>query len=170
MADFSYRAARLSDADAIARVVADAFQDFRSFAPEGWEPPGAEQELAEGAPSKLRDPGFWCAVAVAGGEVVGHAAFQPAADGVAPAEDGPLAHLRELFVDRAWWGHGVAGELHAMALSEAAARGFAAIRLFTPAGQMRARRFYEREGWSAVSEPTASALGLELVEYRRRLP
>ena len=170
MSDVSFRTARISDADAIARVVTDAFEGYRSFAPAGWEPPGAVQEIAEGTPSKLLDPGFWCAVAEVGGEVVGHAACSPAADALVPADDSGLAQLRALFVDREWWGHGVAGELHRMAMSEMASRGFSRVRLFTPADQARARRFYEREGWSAAGEPAESPLGLELVEYRRSLP
>ena len=42
------------------------------------------------------------------------------------------------------------------------------MRLFTPAGHARARRFYEREGWEPRGEPTLEEpLGLELIEYRR---
>jgi hypothetical protein len=53
---------------------------------------------------------------------------------------------------------------------EARARAFTAMRLFTPAGQARARRFYEREGWSAVGGAfLVPALGLEVVEYRYAL-
>ncbi len=45
------------------------------------------------------------------------------------------------------------------------------MRLHTPSGQARARRFYEREGWQAAGAHAADAvLGLETVEYRRRLP
>ena len=44
------------------------------------------------------------------------------------------------------------------------------MRLHTPAGNLRARAFYEREGWRtdgvAIPEPM---LGLDLVEYRRDL-
>ena len=44
------------------------------------------------------------------------------------------------------------------------------MRLFTPAGQARARRFYEREGWvQAGAEFHEPALGLALVEYRYAL-
>lgn len=170
MAGLSFRPAQISDADGIARVVADGFEEYRSFARGGWEPPGAEQEIAEGTASRLHDPAFWCLVAVAGDRVVGHAAGSPAADAIMPSDEEHLAQLRALFVDRAYWGHGVARELHRMALAEASARGFVAIRLFTPAGQARARRFYEREGWSAVGEPADSPLGLQLIEYRRGLP
>jgi hypothetical protein len=44
------------------------------------------------------------------------------------------------------------------------------MRLFTPAGQVRARRFYEREGWTVAGEPYDDEdLHLEIVEYRRAL-
>ena len=55
-------------------------------------------------------------------------------------------------------------------MEEATRRGYARMRLFTPAGQARARAFYEREGWRTdgviMPEPL---LGLDLVEYRREL-
>jgi predicted GNAT family N-acyltransferase len=43
------------------------------------------------------------------------------------------------------------------------------MRLFTPEGQARARRFYEREGWVQYGEPFEAGLGIPLVEYRREL-
>ena len=163
------REARAADADAIARLVADSFEGYREFAPEGWEPPSAEAEAKLLEPLFER-PDFWCAVAEHDGGVVGHSAFLPAGSAMSPSGDDGLAHLRALFVDREWWGRGVAGRLHLMALEEAARRGFHAIRLYTPVAQARARRFYEREGWSAAGEPFESDLGLTLVEYRRDLP
>jgi hypothetical protein len=52
----------------------------------------------------------------------------------------------------------------------AIARGFTAMRLFTPADQARARRFYEREGWTVAGAPfTHEDLHLSMVEYRRVL-
>ena len=49
-------------------------------------------------------------------------------------------------------------------------RGFTALRLFVAEGQARARRFYEREGWHAVTEPYLDPIpGLPMVEYRRPL-
>ena len=101
----------------------------------------------------------------------GHVAFTQAREREEPRPDIPgLAHLWMLFVRPPWWGSGLAGRLNGLAVGEAAARGYAAIRLHTPAGNARARAFYEREGWStdgaAIPEPL---LGLDLVEYRRDL-
>jgi hypothetical protein len=44
------------------------------------------------------------------------------------------------------------------------------MRLFTPSGQARARRFYEREGWTLADGPyDDDHVGLPVVEYRRAL-
>jgi hypothetical protein len=43
------------------------------------------------------------------------------------------------------------------------------MRLFTPEGQLRARRFYEREGWLLFGSAFDGGLGIPLVEYRRTL-
>jgi hypothetical protein len=63
----------------------------------------------------------------------------------------------------------LAGTLHLRAIEEASARGFTAMRLFTPVGQARARRFYEREGWVTGSLQIDVAGGLPAIEYRRPL-
>jgi GNAT superfamily N-acetyltransferase len=168
--DFSFREAEPADGAVIARVVADAFAGYRSFAPEGWEPPTAEDEMEHGVPPLLGDADAWCVVAEREGRVVAHSAFQPARTSIEPVDEGNLAHLKALFVDSEWWGCGLAGTLHSMAVEEAARRGFTAIRLFTPAGQARARRFYEREGWERRGDPIDAPFGLAVVEYRRTLP
>ena len=61
----------------------------------------------------------------------------------------------------------MATALNAAAVETAGERGFTEMRLFVAAGQARARRFYEREGWRAVGEPFFDPVpGLTLVEYR----
>jgi ribosomal protein S18 acetylase RimI-like enzyme len=80
-----------------------------------------------------------------------------------------LAHLWQLFVRPAFWGTGAATTLMRRALAEAAAQGYAAMRLYTPAEQRRARRFYEREGFAQRGDPIPSELGFAVVEYRRAL-
>jgi GNAT superfamily N-acetyltransferase len=73
-----------------------------------------------------------------------------------------------LFVRAPWWGTGLASRLHGEACAAALSRGFTTMRLFTPAEQGRARRFYEREGWRLAEGPYADTeLGLSIVEYRR---
>jgi GNAT superfamily N-acetyltransferase len=165
-----FRAATPADADAIAQVVAEGFESYRSFAGERWSPPDP-LELAMGLVMRLGAPSIYCVVAEEHGAIAGQVAFMPAADHSQPVDDPELAHLFQLFARPQYQGTGLATQLHTMAIEEAARRGFTAMRLFTPAGQQRARRFYEREGWEVAAAPYfEEALDLEIVEYRRPVP
>jgi GNAT superfamily N-acetyltransferase len=164
-----YRDATPADAEALARTVIDGFELYRAFAPAGWEPPPLASEL-DLAVRLLPDPRVWTRVAEEDGRIVGQISILPATMAGQPADEPGLAHLRNLFVDREHWGTGVAVTLLRAGAHEARTRGFTAMRLFTPAGQARARRFYEREGWRAVGGTfRVPALGLDLVEYRNAL-
>ena len=157
------RRAALDDAPVLAETVARGFTGYRSWAPRGWDPPPPQLHLI-GIRERLVRDDAWCLLAEEDDAPAGHVALLSA------GEPG-LGHLWMLFIREPWWGTGLAGDLLRRATAEAAARGYATFRLLTPAGQGRARRFYEREGWRqhapAVFEP---ALGLDLVEYRRPLP
>jgi GNAT superfamily N-acetyltransferase len=164
-----FRSATPSDAERLARAVIEELEGYRSFAPEGWAPPPVAIEVAH-LRRLLGDKRVWCLLAEAAGDVVGQITFLPAARAVHPVEDPGLAHLRNLFVRRDQWGTGLASGLHAAAVEEARERGFSRMRLFTPAGQGRARRFYEREGWMPVGDEFHDpGPNLALVEYRRAL-
>ena len=67
------------------------------------------------------------------------------------------------------WGSGLAARLQAAGLEAAAQHGFTSIRLFTPSGHARGRRFYEREGWTLYGEFDDEVFGMPIAEYRRRL-
>src|SRR4051812_50101251 len=71
------------------------------------------------------------------------------------------AHLWMLFVRPSWWGTGLATRLHALGLEEASRQGYRTIRLYTPAGQARARAVYSPGGRAppgrAVGEPPLGA-------------
>ena len=165
----AFRAATTADAEDLARLVIDGFEEFRSFAPPGWAPPPLDAEI-EPLRELLADPDGWSRVAEQGGELVGQVTIMPAASHVRGSDDPSLAHLRTLFVRRDFWGTGVATALHAAAAEAARERGFASMRLFTPAQQRRARRFYEREGWEQLGDEFLEPdLGLVIVQYRRRL-
>jgi GNAT superfamily N-acetyltransferase len=163
------RPPRRADVAAIVRLNLEGFEGYRSFAPRGWEPPPPEDQV-DWLGGRLFDPEVWCLLAEDEHGAAGHVAFMPAALVRRASNEAGLAQLWLLFVRTSRWGSGLASELHARALEEAARRGFSAMRLFTPTGQARARRFYEREGWKLAGEPFDDAeFGLELVEYRRAL-
>jgi GNAT superfamily N-acetyltransferase len=169
MTKYTFRVALADDARSIGEVAAEGFETYRGFAPAGWSPPSTEHEI-ERLRELLAYDDVWYLVAEVDGVVVGHVGFMPAARSHLPLADPSLAHFRQLFVSPTHWGTGLAARLHAAALDEATARGYAAMRLFTPAGQARARRFYEREGWTLSAEPEHDErIGFEVAEYRRAL-
>jgi len=151
------------------------FDSYAEFAPEGWEPPAAEQDRASMS-ELLSDPDTWAVIALTRGRPVGHVAFLPARERVPDAghwSDRPripgLAHLWQLFVLPDWWGRGVAPLLHGAAVAEMSARGFEQARLYTPSAHARARRFYERRAWTAQEDLWNERLRLLLTEYTRPL-
>jgi GNAT superfamily N-acetyltransferase len=162
-----------SDAERLGRAVAAGFQGYRAFAPDGWTPRPVGAEIEQVRPL-LDSEDFWCLLAIGARDMLaGHVAFLTANRAWRAPEDADpgLAHLRQLFVAPGFWGTGLARTLHARAVQAACRRGFTAIRLFTPIGQARARRFYEREGWTAHGESFCDpGFGLRLIEYRRPLP
>ena len=169
MTAYALRPAVTGDARAMGEVAAEGFETYRSFAPPGWSPPATEGEIAR-LQELLGDDDVWYRVAEVEGAIVGHVGFLPAGRAHRPLADPQLAHFRQLFVRRAHWGTGLAARLHAAAIDEAGARGYAALRLFTPAAQARARRFYEREGWTLFGEPSLDErIGFEMAEYRYAL-
>jgi len=164
------RPATLDDVPALAANVSEAFQGYRSFAPPGWEPPPAEREL-QYLRERLAEPHTWCLVADVGGAIAGHVAFFDAVVARRPESERGLAHFYQLFVRPDHQGSGVAKALMAAAVAAARERGFLTMRLFTPALQARARRFYEREGWVVSGEPEPHPdMGLDIVEYRLTVP
>jgi GNAT superfamily N-acetyltransferase len=172
VADLAFRSARVEDAPELARTTQLGFESYRAWTHAGWKPPEHRLEIW-GIRERLRRPGTWCLVALEpGGEHAGHVGFQPASDRERPhAPPIPgLAHLWMLFLRPSWWGSGLAAHLHGLAAAEAARQGYRTMQLYTPAGQARARRFYEREGWTLDGAPFAEPLlDLELVRYRRHV-
>ncbi len=158
---FELRPATPDDAPAIVAITSAGFDTYRSFAPDGWEPPAVTvDETAE----RLARPASWGAVATSDGEIVGVGIHVPARE----SREGPLieglAHVAAVFVAQPWWGRGVAPALLAALTDSMRAAGYREGRLFTPAGQARARAFYAREGWREVAGPTYSPdFGLDLM-------
>lgn len=165
---WSFRRAELADAEAIGMCAAAAFEGYRDFAPPLWRPPDVASQVAHFR--RLFESGrLWSLLAESDGELAGQVSVVPAAVSPVPVDDDRLSHLSGLFVDKRWWGSGLASTLHGRALEGARARGFTTMRLFTPTGQARARRFYEREGWVTGTVEFELAGGLPAIEYRRDL-
>jgi GNAT superfamily N-acetyltransferase len=171
VAEFDIRIAVPDDAAALACTTRLGFESYRAWAPDGWQPPPRSLEVRS-IRERLRAQTTWCAMALdPSGEQAGHVGITHAAERERPHVRIPgRAHLWMLFVRPPFWGSGLAVRLHSLGLEQAAREGYETIRLYTPHGAARARAFYAREGWElagpAFPEPL---LGLDLVEYRRRL-
>ncbi|WP_187369254.1 GNAT family N-acetyltransferase [Baekduia soli] len=166
-APLALRAAGPGDGPRIAADVRAAFDRYIDFSPPGWTPPPAPDDDEA---DLLGRPAYRCVLAEPGGVLAGHVAWWPAVDSRLGSDDPGLAHLRRLFVHPGWWGAGLARRLLAVAVQDARAHGFERMRLTTPGGQGRARRFYEREGWRADGPPSEDeAFGMPTIQYVRDL-
>jgi GNAT superfamily N-acetyltransferase len=167
--EFVYALATPDDAAELTATVRSGFETYRAFAPPGWKPPSEVQDV-DGVRRRLGDADAWCLAArTQASEPVGHVAFVSSMTSRWPERLDDLAHLWQLFVRPPYWGSGAATTLIRRAIAEAGAQGYIAMRLYTPADQQRARRFYEREGFVQRAEPIPSELGFPVVEYRRSL-
>ena len=175
MDEIRTRLATVDDVDAMIAVFTAGLETYREFAPENWAPPEPDRNQTR---EVLAHPSTWAMLALVDGEPVGHVSFAPARERSSGDSPGPwverplipgLVHLWQLFVLSPWWGSGIAAELHDAGTAEMRVRGYEHARLFTPSGQARARRFYERRGWIAVDEQDNPGFGLPLVEYRLEL-
>jgi GNAT superfamily N-acetyltransferase len=160
----TFRRATGDDAEALLAIMVEGFEGYRSFAPEGWAPEIAGVERVR---ARLVAPDTWTLVAEDDGAVAAHVGFLPSERSGHPDPQPGLAHLWQLFARPPYWGTGLATELLARAVAAASELGYTQMRLFTPALQRRARRFYEREGWEVVREFGDERLGLDVAEYRR---
>jgi ribosomal protein S18 acetylase RimI-like enzyme len=159
------RRAEPADLPAVLAINAEGFESYREFAPPGWQPPSFD-DIAD---LSIDERAAWL-VAEEDSEPVGHVMFIPAEISSAPVDDPRLAHVMQVFVARSHWGTPAATELMRALVEEAVRRGYTHMRLFTPAQAGRARRFYEREGWTEVGYVEETPLGFPVVEYRRPCP
>ena len=154
------------------RIVTDGFASYREFAAAGLG--AALLRAAAGADRRrrYREPDVWCHARR------GRRASWPGSCSSAPPRSAPLsspepgmAFLWQLFVEPALVR--VRAGARCSTTRRCARRATAAIssiRLFAAAGQARARRFYEREGWVAAGPPfMQESFGMDVVDYRRSL-
>jgi GNAT superfamily N-acetyltransferase len=158
------RAATPDDAARIVRNVQEGFDGYVEIAPAGWSPP--EEDTPANVlriRGELDLPSTFVRIAEVDGAFAGHvmvvAGERASRDGAVPDH-----HFRHLFVLEPYWGSGVARELHTAAIAFMTGT----ARLYVLAAHGRARRFYEREGWSLHDGPYfEERLDLEIAEYRR---
>jgi GNAT superfamily N-acetyltransferase len=164
------RTATAEDIEAIAETVVEGFRTFGDFAPANWKLPDPPIDI-EAFRAQMQLDGIWSRVAEDEGVPVAHVTILPAQQvDWRPLPDDPrAAFLWQIYTRRRYWGSGLAAELHGLAVAEARRQGFTAMLLYTPEGQARARRFYEREGWEVFGEPIGSRIGLTVVGYRLAL-
>ncbi|MEM9518243.1 MAG: GNAT family N-acetyltransferase [Actinomycetota bacterium] len=163
------RTARRSDADAMGRVHVESWQaayvgivsqthldglDSNQRA-ENW------REAISATPNPTHGRRL---VAELSGEVVGIALVVPDRSGTDATGEIPI-----LYVHPTAWGAGVGYALLAECEAELVRRGFESGLLWVLADNERARRFYERQGWTADGgEQRDSIGGIELTEVRYR--
>ena len=102
----------------------------------------------EGWRAELADPAFSVRLAEADGEPVAFAKIGPPSLPFEPR--GPSIELRQFYVLKPWQGSGIARALMGWVLDRAKASGAHALYLSVFVDNHRARRFYERYGFTFV--------------------
>lgn len=104
-------------------------------------------------------------------EVVGMAVgMQGLSDDGAGPPIAELCHIGAVFAAPERWGEGgVGGKLVDAALDEARSRGYEKAQLWTHADSLRARRLYERRGFTRTGREGKDDLGDAIVHYERDL-
>jgi GNAT superfamily N-acetyltransferase len=108
-------------------------------------------------------------VAVADERVVGFVDVVPSRDDDAAAD---TAEVTSIYVLPAAWGTGAGRALMAAAVDSSRSEGFRAATLWVLRGNERARRFYERAGWSVdgtEKDDVVAGVTVTEVRYRRDL-
>jgi GNAT superfamily N-acetyltransferase len=158
----TFREGRPGDLEAILGLIARADAQSGDWAPGGMPHAPAEDHDRRRLTERLAAAGQHNEVAEADGEVVGFLNAHGRED---------HWHLSYLFVDPAHQGRGVGARLLEHAQADAARRGHSRMTLHTPRLNARARRFYERAGWSATGATIFhEEIGLEMAEYALILP
>jgi ribosomal protein S18 acetylase RimI-like enzyme len=88
------------------------------------------------------------------------------------ADSQRVGEIASIYVDPAFWGTGVGRALSQEAIQRLVASGFAEISLWVLATNERARRFYEKAGFTldgTVKEKTMLGAPVKIVRYRKNL-
>ena len=165
------RAAGLEDAEAIAAVhVASWRHAYRGLLPDEYLDGMDVPRWAAGWRRVLSAERSRAAtlVAEASGVVVGFADVTPSRDDDAAAD---IGEVTSIYAHPDHWGTGTGRELMAAVVDRLRSAGFAATTLWVLRDNARARRFYERAGWSPDgSEKDGVVAGVTVTEVRYRRP
>jgi len=153
----------------IALVLA-GIESYREWAPDWTPAPPTAEHRERFAELYDDDERAWVLMALADDDVVGVVSLSVMTGADSRVPEPGTVYLWQMFVSPGWQGSGLAGALMDRVLDEARRRGYTRMVLWAAAGAAQARRFYEREGWSATGEADdESNFGLPLVQYGRTL-
>lgn len=151
------RRATAADADAIARVHVTAWQvGYRGLVDDAYLDGLDIAEWAARTRMHLATPGQakeWL-VAEASGQIIGFTSYGPYRTARAPDQPGSPAdgEVHAIYLCPDHWGTGAGRALMDAAVDRLTTRGLTPVRLWTPTENTRARRFYERYGFTADAE------------------
>ena len=165
------RLAEPADALAVARVHVRSWQAaYRGLIDRKYldalrpEDRAGRYDFSHGDPAKPRT-----LIAADAGKVVGFATTMPSRDADMPN----IGELVALYADPDHWQRGVGRQLIIAAREHLFASGFSEAILWVLAGNERAMRFYEQDGWlpdGARRTQEVQGLQLDELRYRRQLP
>lgn len=170
----SVRAATVRDAPQLAVIHARSLQAaYQGLLPQDLLDlldRSGSQERWERAARNAEWPKAGIMVAVPGPEMVGFTRFTPSRD---KGEDTALvAEIRQIYIEPEVWGKGLGKRLMSTALARMAASGYSQATLWVLDTNARARRFYERCGWTqdgAARYNDSYSFPLSDVRYRKNL-
>jgi ribosomal protein S18 acetylase RimI-like enzyme len=156
------REASIGDAEAIGRLQLHSWQDaYRGLLPADYLDTLEEADFTAKWTSTIEQLGDRASVLAAddGAEVVGfvHAG---------PSEQSAGAQIFAMHVSPPLRGHGIGFDLHDLALRRLRSYGFDEVELWLLKDNLRARRFYERQGWQNDGEERLGMPPTDAVETR----
>lgn len=153
----TFRAATLDDLEPIVQLMARADAQSGDWVPGGKAHPLTVASDRIRLRRRIPDEEGFSAVAEEDGRLAGFVNFENRAG---------VVHVSYLFVDPEFQGRGLGREMLGRAVDVARDRGFPTATLVTAVANARARRFYEREGWTPTGVRVFNEeIGLEMAEY-----
>jgi ribosomal protein S18 acetylase RimI-like enzyme len=167
------RRAVAEDFDALAAVHVRCWQQtYRGHFPQDYLDALDQAARAAGYRDRFRDgpePGGAFLVSTMADDIVGFINVGPSRDSDQPE----AGEVRAVYLLTEFWDRGLGRELMTAGLEVLAGAGFAATTLWVLEGNRRARRFYERGGWTpdgSVKQDESLGFVIREVRLRRSLP